>query len=106
MKALASPPTSCLLVAQAVITLFGVKSKEPWKDFQKLLANPNAFIKNLRDYDKENVPPHTLKNLARYTLDDKFDPHKIKKSSIAAYSMSIWVLDIEKYAHKKLGTEP
>ena len=95
-----------MLVAQAVITLFGVKSKEPWKDFKKLLADPNAFIKNLRDYDKENVPPHTLKELARYTLDDKFNADKIKMTSNAAHLISIWVLEIEKYAHKKLGTEP
>ena len=96
LKSFAKPPASCILVACAVITLFGVKSKDPWRDFKKLIADPNAFIRNLRDFDKENVPPHTLRELARYTLDEKFNADKIKMTSVAAHLMCIWVLEIEK----------
>ena len=47
LKAYAKPPDNCILVAKAVITLFGVRLKEPWKAFQKLAANPADFIRNL-----------------------------------------------------------
>ena len=61
LKAFASPPPLIKLVAEAVMSLFGMKSKNPWKDFQKLAANPVGFISQLKNYDKDNVSAQTLK---------------------------------------------
>ena len=61
LKAFKAPPALVKLVAEAVMTLLGIKSKEPWRDFQKLAANPADFIKKIAYYDKDEVPALTLK---------------------------------------------
>ena len=61
LKSFANPPAMVAMVAQAIMTLFGVKSKNPWKDFQKSAANPADFISKLKNYDKDNVSAQTLK---------------------------------------------
>lgn len=51
----------------------------------------------LRDFDKDHISDRTLRAIARYTSNPEFDPEKVGQVSIAAKSLCIWVIAMEKY---------
>ncbi|KAF5292010.1 hypothetical protein FQA39_LY14127 [Lamprigera yunnana] len=95
MKAYTKPPTKVEMVMEAVMTL---KQLDPsWAESKRQLGDQN-FLNNLRDFDKNNIPERTLKKIATYTTNDEFVPEKIGMVSLAAKSLCMWVIAIEKYA--------
>ena len=96
MKAYASPAEEIVLVVSAVCLLMG--KKENWDEAKKLMNNPNDFINNLKNFDKDNIKESLLKKLKKYTQDKKFDPVSIAKKSKAAESICLWARAIDNYS--------
>lgn len=51
----------------------------------------------LRDFDKDNISDRTLRAISKYTANPEFVPAKIEAVSVAAMSLCIWVIAMEKY---------
>lgn len=96
MKGYATPPVDLVLVLDAVILLLGGDSG--WDNAKKIMKDPKAFIKRLKDYDKDNIKEAKLKKLKKFINDERFDPDKIAKKSTAGKSICMWVRAMDKYS--------
>lgn len=80
----------------AVCLIFN--EKEDWDSAKKLLGNMK-FLDNLVEFKTETVTDKRWQKLkANYLSDPNFNKEKVSSVSLAATSLLIWVLAIEKFA--------
>jgi dynein heavy chain len=103
VKAYKKPPDVVLTVLGAVMTLMGVPTD--WASAQAKIGE-SGFLRQVKTYDKDNVPGSTLKKLKKYTEKAEFDPDIVRKSSSAAAALATWVLAIELYSAVAKEVEP
>nr|CAI5834494.1 unnamed protein product [Callosobruchus analis] len=95
MKSYTTPPQKVKMVMEAVNILKGIDPS--WDSAKKLLGEMN-FLKDLKEFDKNHISEKTLKKIAGYTTSEEFVPDKVGIVSLAAKSLCLWVIAIEKYA--------
>ncbi|XP_023311334.1 dynein heavy chain 2, axonemal [Anoplophora glabripennis] len=95
MKSYGTPPQKVKMVMEAVNILRGIDPS--WESAKKLLADIN-FLRDLKEFDKNHISDRTLKKISTYTTSDEFVPEKVGMVSLAAKSLCLWVIAIEKYA--------
>ncbi|KAL6445588.1 hypothetical protein ACFW04_000847 [Cataglyphis niger] len=94
IKSFPHPPPKVEMVMEAVMIL---KNSEPtWAEAKRQLSDVN-FINTLRDFDKDHISERILRTIAKYTSNPEFDPIKVGVVSIAAKSLCMWVIAMEKY---------
>ncbi|KAI4504209.1 hypothetical protein M0802_000680 [Mischocyttarus mexicanus] len=94
IKSFARPPPKVEMVMEAVMIL---KNAEPsWAESKRQLGDVN-FINTLRDFDKDHISDRILRAITRYTTNPEFDPVKVGVVSVAAKSLCMWVIAMEKY---------
>ncbi|XP_025155769.1 dynein heavy chain 2, axonemal [Harpegnathos saltator] len=94
IKSFTHPPPKVEMVMEAVMIL---KNSEPtWAEAKRQLGDVN-FINTLRDFDKDHISDRVLRTIAKYTSDPEFDPAKVGLVSVAAKSLCMWVIAMEKY---------
>ncbi|XP_024940642.1 dynein heavy chain 2, axonemal [Cephus cinctus] len=94
IKSFTRPPAKVEMVMEAVMIL---KNSEPsWAESKRQLGDVN-FLNTLRDFDKDHISDRTLKTIGKYTSNPDFDPVKVGVVSIAARSLCMWVIAMEKY---------
>ncbi|KXZ49087.1 hypothetical protein GPECTOR_23g2 [Gonium pectorale] len=105
-----NPPSTIKLVMEAVCVLLDIKpqrTKDPsgsgkmiddyWGSAQKLLADP-MFVKILKEYDKDAVPPRIIDRIRReFTSNPEFTPGNAAKASSAAEGLCKWVCAMDQY---------
>ncbi|GLC60993.1 hypothetical protein PLESTB_001703700 [Pleodorina starrii] len=105
-----NPPSTIKLVMEAVCVLLDIKPqriKDPsgsgkmiedyWGSAQKLLADP-MFVKTLKEYDKDAVPPKIIERIRReFTSNPEFTPGNAAKASSAAEGLCKWVCAMDQY---------
>lgn len=85
-------------LARGIYTRFIYFQVDPtWTEAKKQLADLN-FLDGLRNFDKNNITDKVTKKISRYTALDDFQPDKVGTVSLAAKSLCMWVIAIEKYA--------
>lgn len=62
------------------------------------MSNPAQFVQSLKSYDKDNIKEKTLKQLKKFTTDERFVPDLIKAKSGAAMSVCMWVKAMDVYS--------
>ncbi|CAG9772859.1 unnamed protein product [Ceutorhynchus assimilis] len=95
MKSYGTPPQKVKMVMEAVNILKGLEPT--WTEAKHLLGEMN-FLKDLKEFDKNHISEKTLKKIAGYTTNEEFLPEKVGIVSLAAKSLCLWVIAIEKYA--------
>ncbi|XP_050296141.1 dynein axonemal heavy chain 2 isoform X2 [Anthonomus grandis grandis] len=95
MKSYGTPPQKVKMVMEAVNILKGVDPS--WAEAKRLLGEIN-FLKDLKEFDKNHISEKTMKKIANYTMNEEFVPDKVGIVSLAAKSLCLWVIAIEKYA--------
>ena len=102
VKALNNPPKLVLHIFLAAAILLNDKGTD-WKSCREQLKNPNAYIKRIQHFDKDNVDNARMKKLKLYIqkLDD-FNYEMAKKKSAAAAGVCAWVLAIQAYHENKI----
>nr|XP_012223058.1 PREDICTED: dynein heavy chain 2, axonemal-like [Linepithema humile] len=94
IKSFTRPPPKVEMVMEAVMIL---KNSEPtWAEAKRQLSDVN-FINTLRDFDKDHISDRVLRTIAKYTSNPEFDPAKVGAVSVAAKSLCMWVIAMEKY---------
>ncbi|TYZ58010.1 hypothetical protein PybrP1_003505 [[Pythium] brassicae (nom. inval.)] len=88
MKTFTNPPRLVGVTMNAVCLLFG--AKQEWNEAKKLL-NDMKFLDKLKDFDKDNIPPKTIRALQKFMADDEFTPENLSSISTAATSLCMWV---------------
>eukprot|EP00049_Salpingoeca_infusionum_P016632 m.342064 g.342064 ORF g.342064 m.342064 type:complete len:4133 (+) comp16119_c0_seq2:317-12715(+) len=103
VKVFASPPALVQVVMEAVCLLFGRKTD--WKSAKTLLGESD-FLKQMVDYDKDNISDKILKKLKPYIENPDFVPEVVAKVSRACTSMCMWVRAMDLYARVYRTVEP
>ncbi|XP_043277154.1 dynein axonemal heavy chain 12-like [Venturia canescens] len=109
VKAMKNPPDTVKLVLAAVCVMLGVppdrstdpvtgkKSIDYWAPSKRILGDMN-FLQNLKDYDKDNIPPSVMTVVNKsYMNDESFMPHIVAKASSAAEGLCKWVRAMVSY---------
>jgi dynein heavy chain len=56
------------------------------------------FLESLKEYSKEDIPPHIISNIRKnYISNPDFNPSLIKKISSACQGLCKWVIAISSY---------
>lgn len=103
VKAYNNPPEQVETVMQAVMIL---KQSEPsWAEAKRQLGEPN-FIKQLIEFDRNNMSDKTLKRIGQYCAKPDFKPDIVGRVSLAAKSLCSWVIAMETYGRIFRVVEP
>jgi len=103
IKGFKSPPPLVQKVMEAVCILLG--AKPDWDSAKKVLSD-SQFLQKLMDYDKDNIPPATIKKITGYYDDPEFAPEVVSKVSKAATSLCMWVRAMKVYDEVAKVVEP
>uniref|UniRef100_A0A7S2SR52 AAA+ ATPase domain-containing protein n=1 Tax=Mucochytrium quahogii TaxID=96639 RepID=A0A7S2SR52_9STRA len=95
IKSFAKPPPAVQTVMEAICILMEVKPD--WDSSKKLLGDAN-FMRNLQEYDKDNIPPSALKKIKKYVAMDIMQVDNVKKVSVAATSLCMFVHAMDIYS--------
>jgi dynein heavy chain len=103
VRAYTSPPDLVDIVMQAVMILRG--GEPSWAEAKRQLADTN-FIKQLKEYDKDNMSDRVLKKIGVYVSKPEFKPDTVGRVSRAAKSLCMWVRAMEVYGRIFRVVEP
>jgi dynein heavy chain, axonemal len=88
---------------EAVCVLFN--EKPDWDTAKRLLSDAQ-FVTKLIGFDKDNVPEPVRKKLKKFVEDPDFEPEVVKRVSLAAKSLCMWVKAIDAYCLVRLSIRP
>lgn len=94
IKSYGNPPELVGRVLQAVMILRG--AEPTWSEAKRQLSDPN-FIKQLINFDKDNMSDRMLKKIGGYTAQSDFQSDIVGRVSYAARSLCMWVRAMEVY---------
>ncbi|KAJ3335866.1 Dynein heavy chain 2, axonemal [Gonapodya sp. JEL0774] len=94
IKSYGKPPPLVEKVLEAVMIL--KKSEPTWDEAKRQLGNP-YFIKQLVNFEKDNISDKILKKISTYCAEESFNPEVVGKVSGAAKSLCLWVRAMESY---------
>ncbi|XP_077326811.1 dynein axonemal heavy chain 2 [Lithobates pipiens] len=103
IRAYGRPPALVETVMQAVMTLRG--NEPTWAEAKRQLGEPN-FIKQLINFDKDNISERVLKKIGQYCVLPDFQPDIVGRVSLAARSLCMWVRAMEMYGRIFRVVEP
>ncbi|XP_070594569.1 LOW QUALITY PROTEIN: dynein axonemal heavy chain 12 [Erythrolamprus reginae] len=110
VKSMKNPPSGVKLVMAAICVMKDIKPEKVadpsgiggkildyWGPSKKLLGEMN-FLRDLREYDKDNIPISVMQKIrAEYLTNPEFDPPKVAKASSAAEGLCKWIMAMEVY---------
>lgn len=64
---------------------------------KQLLSNPNALLKNLINYDKDNIPEATVQKVSPMMDLPEMATEKISAVSLALAPVRVWIVAMLKY---------
>lgn len=68
-----------------------------WLAAQKMMSERD-FLKNLLDYDTENIPEKVMKKIRdKFVPDPEFQPARVAQAGFAAKGLCQWVLALDQY---------
>ena len=94
LKTFVQPPRMVGVVMEAVCLL--LKKNPTWVEAKKLLGTLD-FLDQLKNYDKDNMKDKLVRKVKKYTDMEEFTAEKVAKVSIAAMSLSMWVIAMVTY---------
>ena len=70
------------------------------------ITGDQNFLKQLMDFDKDNITDRVLKKIGQYVAQTDFQPEVIGRVSVAAKSLCMWVRAMEVYGRIYRVVEP
>ena len=109
VKSMKAPPAGVVFTMEAVGKLMAVdpvmvpkksgfgKEADYWETAKKSILNKPKLLDELLEFDKDNIDPNIILSIEKIINHNDFKPDIIKRSSLAAYGLSMWVRAIFKY---------
>ena len=94
LSSLRNPHNYLIRLFEAICILF--QEKKPSLQIGQKLTRNAAFVNNLYNYDKDGMPPSTLKRLKKYVEDPRFQPEYFQDYKPAA-AMATFIISLVKY---------
>jgi dynein heavy chain len=95
VKSFNSPPEAVRMVMEAVCIL--LEEKTDWQS-AKIVLSQMDFVERLQHYNKDSVPDSILRKLKNYVNRDEFEPEFVGSKALAAKSLCMWCIAMNKYA--------
>ncbi|CAM9197261.1 unnamed protein product [Discosporangium mesarthrocarpum] len=95
VKSFQNPPQAVQTVMEAVCLL--LSEGQDWESAKRVLGR-STFMDDLRGYNKDSLPTHRRKSLKRYVQDENMSVDRLRKVSLAAAGMCMWVHAMDQYA--------
>ncbi|CAM9185724.1 unnamed protein product, partial [Choristocarpus tenellus] len=95
VKSFQNPPQAVQTVMEAVCLL--LSEAQDWESAKRVLGR-SSFMDDLRTYNKEKLTAHRRKILKRYVQDENMSVDRLRKVSLAAAGMCMWVHAMDQYA--------
>ena len=105
LKAMTHPPDDVTMVAIAVRVLtvsprfIPSMKNRTWQEAKKMMTNVTVWLKELIDFDCDNIPQQSIDSIQIYINNPAFNPTTIQSKSVAAAGLCAWVVGINAY-HK------
>lgn len=93
LKALSKPPVAVKDVVSMVCILTTGNLNPDWQSCQKMLNNPNEFVKQLKEFDVGNITEEQIAK-CRKVIGTNLTPDSVRSVSRAASGMFEWVCSI------------
>eukprot|EP01061_Rhynchopus_euleeides_P000007 TRINITY_DN10009_c0_g1_i1.p1 TRINITY_DN10009_c0_g1~~TRINITY_DN10009_c0_g1_i1.p1 ORF type:complete len:865 (+),score=418.35 TRINITY_DN10009_c0_g1_i1:31-2595(+) len=77
-----------------------------WSACKKMMANITGWMKDLMQFDANNIPQACIDSLQMYVNDAAFNPALIKTKSQAAAGLCAWVVNMHKYHSIRCEVKP
>ncbi|KAL8431229.1 hypothetical protein ACSSS7_005428 [Eimeria intestinalis] len=118
LKSMQAPPAGVVKVMEALCKLFGVqpnivqgppghpRQADYWQAGKKHLLGNSRFLQRLLEFDRDAIAPDVMEALSPYEEDADFDPEVIKKASVAATSLCLWVKALIAYDRAARAVSP
>ncbi|EQC31947.1 hypothetical protein SDRG_10462 [Saprolegnia diclina VS20] len=103
VKSFTKPPQAVQVVMEAVCIMLG--EKPDWDTSKRVLSKP-SFMAELKEFDKDNIPPKTLLRIKKYIENPDFAVDEVKKVSHAAMSLCMWIHAMDMYARVSKEVAP
>ena len=103
IKNFKTPPALVQMVMEGVCILLG--AKPDWDSAKKVLSD-TQFMNRLLNFDKDNIPPATMKKIIKYYEDPQFTPEAVERQSHACTSLCMWVRAMKVYDEVAKVVEP
>jgi dynein heavy chain len=105
IKSFPNPPKAVVMVMEAVNLFLG--EKIDWGSIKQTLGDVGAFLSRLQNYDVTKTSEKILEKIrTQYLSKAEFDPTDVRKKSVAAASMCIWVKALNNYSIVVKKVEP
>jgi dynein heavy chain, axonemal len=116
-KKMLKPPEDQKMVLSAVCVLLGLKPEAKMNpetqkkelDFWPVaikMMNGSTFLKDLQEYDKDNIEDDRIKKLQEYVKNPKFNLEHLKGISSIACNLASWVIAMDKFYNVNLIIKP
>lgn len=97
LKSLMNPPCHVLTICNALMVCLGIQ-EQGWNRAKQMMADKNALLQALKNYDKDNVPSRTIKTLERdFFSNEELTLENVRNQSCAAGSLYEWVRGLYEY---------
>lgn len=70
------------------------------------MMNKDGFLKDLQEYDKENIEEDRIKKLQEFLKNPKFELGHLKTISEIAANLASWVVAMDKFYAVNLVVKP
>ncbi len=96
IKSFSNPPKAVVMVMEAIMIL--LTEKMDWRAIKDVISDTNGFIERLKNYKVMEAPEDLFKKVRNnYLSKPEFDINDIKKKSVAASYMAMWVMAVNRY---------
>ena len=73
-----------------------LKRPTDWPSIKKVMTEAN-FMEKIKFFDKDNISDNVMSKIESYTKKDNFLPEYMKKKSVVAGALCLWVRSVEEY---------
>jgi len=96
LKSFGKPPAACVEVCKAVAYLlgYGRKTVPDWAACQKMMANPQAFLFQMRCFRPHEASEEACAKVRAIAQTCSFDPEVLNKKSCASAEMGTWLTSV------------
>lgn len=95
IRSFTTPPLIVQTVMEAVCIL--LEEQPTWASARKILNRP-TYMEDLANFDKDNISAKTLAKITKYIENPDMHPDSVKKVSVAAAGMCMWVHAMNVYS--------
>lgn len=101
MRVLQKPPIPIRKTMEAVLIMLGkyfTKPDDYWEEAKKQLNDAKKLLNRLRNYERNNIPDKIHDRMTTFLQNTAdFVPAKIRKASVAAEGLCVWVRAMYNY---------